>query len=355
MNSRISSYFFFVLLLCAFIAAVFIFLPFLTPIILGATTAVLAYPLYRLFCRMFARGKDRSNIAAFLTTVIVLIVVIVPIFFLAANVYAEIQSLYVSLTDEGGRSGVVSSLNSLSVTLSHFMFDAFPAYTFDSFNVTEYLKKILEWAFANLDNIFGGLARVAGYAFVFLLSIFYFLRDGAIFKRHFVSWSPLLDTHDEYVSSTLKKAVSSVFVGFLIVGVVQGILTGLGFYLFGIPAPSIWGSLAAVASLVPGLGTSLVIVPGIIYLLVTGQYLYAIGLSVWGVFAVGLIDNFLGPHLIHKGIDVHPFIILVSVLGGIAVFGPIGFVLGPLILALLFALLELYKTSFSQQQVNNTN
>lgn len=355
MNSRISSYFFFVLLLCAVVAAIFIFLPFLTPLILGGAMAVVSYPLYKWFCKIFAKGSDRSNWAALATTVVVLIVVLGPVFFLVASVYSETQSLYLALTDEGGRSQVITVLNSLSASLSHALFDIFPAYSFDSLNITEYFKKILEWAFANLDNIFGGLARVAGYAFVFLLALFYFLRDGAIFKKHFVSWSPLLDTHDEYVTRTLKRAILSIVFGALAVGVIQGILTGFGFWVFGIPAPSIWGSVAAVASLVPGLGTSLVIVPGIVYLVITGHYLYGIGLAIWGVFAVGLIDNFLGPHLLRRGIDVHPFIILISVLGGIAIFGPIGFVLGPLVLALLFALLELYKTSFSgsQQELKN--
>lgn len=347
MNSRISSYFFFILLLCAVVATIFIFLPFLTPIVLGGAMAVVSYPLYRRLSRIFAGDSGRSNMAAFLTVIIVLVVVMAPVFFVIANVYSEVQTLYVALTDEAGRSQVITTLNSLSQWLSHTLFDIFPAYSFDSLNITHYLQKILEWAFANLDNIFGGLAIVAGYTFVFLLSLFYFLRDGAVFKQHFISWSPLLDTHDEYVTKTLKKAILSIFVGALSVSIIQGILTGLGFKIFGIPAPAIWGSVAAVASLVPGLGTSLVTVPGIIYLIVTGHYLYAIGLAIWGVFAVGLIDNFLGPHLIKKGIDVHPFFILISVLGGIALFGPIGFVLGPLVLALLFALLELYKTSFS--------
>lgn len=349
MNSRISSYFFFILLLGAAVAAIFIFWPFLTPIILGATTAVVAYPLYRRLCKIFTKGKDRSNLAALATAVFVLILVLAPMFFLVGNVYSEIQSLYATLTDEGSRSEIIIQLNALSQSLSDALFGVFPAYSFDSLNITEYLKRILEWAFSNLDKIFGGLAIVAGYSFVFLLSLFYFLRDGAVFKKHFVSWSPLLDAHDEYVTGTLKRAILSIFVGALSVSVIQGVLTGIGFTIFGIPAPSIWGSIAAVASLVPGLGTSLVVVPGIIYLVVTGQYLYGIGLAIWGVFAVGLVDNFLGPHLLKRGIDVHPFLILISVLGGIATFGAIGFVLGPLVLALLFALLELYKTSFGRE------
>jgi predicted PurR-regulated permease PerM len=347
MKSNITSYFFFALLLCVVITSALIFWPFVTPLLLGAAAAVIAYPLYSLLLGKFKQGRWRKNIAALTTTLLILIVILIPLFFLIAKIYSEVQSLYLLLIDETGRSQVISALNALSKTMSHTLFDAFPAYSFDSLNVTEYLKSTLVWIFSNLDKVFSSIAMIAAYAFVFLLSTFYFLRDGAVIKSKFVAWSPLLDTHDEYISATMKRAIKSVFVGTITVSVVQGIMTGIGFLIFGIPAPSVWGSVASVASLIPGVGTSLVIIPGILYLLFVGNYLYALGLLLWGMIAVGLIDNFLGPYMVNRGIDAHPFLILISVLGGLVTFGMIGFVLGPLVLALLFALMDIYKTSFS--------
>lgn len=348
MNSRISSYFFFVLLLGAAVAAVMIFLPFLTSIVLGAAAAVVTYPIYRRIQKIFGVSAIRDNLSALCTVLFTLIVVLVPVFFLTFRIYSEIQSLYGVLIDESSRSQVIASLNSLSQWLSHSLFDVFPAYSFDSLNVTEYLKDALQWVFANLDTIFGSLTKVIGYVFVFLLALFYFLRDGATIKRRFISWSPLLDEHDEYISRTMKQAVKSVFAGTLAVSLIQGILTGVGFWIFGIPAAAVWGSLAALAALIPGVGTSLVIVPGVIYLAIFASPWQAIGLGIWGAFAVGLIDNLLGPYLINKGLNIHPFLILISVLGGLFTFGPVGFIFGPLILAFLFALLDLYRTSFSE-------
>jgi predicted PurR-regulated permease PerM len=107
----------------------------------------------------------------------------------------------------------------------------------------------------------------------------------------------------------------------------------------------VWGSIAAVAALIPGVGTALVVVPGVLYLFFTGSTGYAIGLLIWGLLAVGLIDNLLGPLVVNRGIKIHPFIILLSVLGGLTFFGLVGFILGPLIIAFLFALLEIYKNS----------
>jgi len=349
MTSQVSSYFFFVLLLCAVVASVFIFLPFLTPIVLGIAASVIAYPIYDNLSNTFGRrGSWRTNLAAFLTVLILVVVIVVPIFFLIARMYSEVQSLYAVMTDESGRSIIIDRLNGLSQSVSDHLFNLFPAYTFDSLNITAYIKDLLVWVFSNLDRVFTGIASVAIYLFIFLLSMFYFLRDGAMIKRKFVSWSPLLDKYDEYITLTLKKAVLSVFGGTIVVAVIQGILTGLGFYLFGIPGAAIWGAVAAVAAFIPGIGTSLVIVPGIIYLVVIGEQTMALGLFLWGILAVGLVDNILGPHLINRGVHIHPFLILISVLGGLSVFGPVGFVLGPLILAFLFSLLEIYRTSFTE-------
>jgi len=351
MVSRISSYFFFILLLCAVVASIFIFFPFLTPIILGVAASVIIYPVYRGLSRVFrvkpGASAIRTNLAAFITVLLLIVVIVVPLFFIISKMYVEVQSLYATLTDESNRATFITDLNNLSKTISDKLFNVFPAYSFDSFNITEYLKDILMWVFSNLDKIFKGIVAIAAYVFVFILATFYFLRDGAMIKRKFVSWSPLLDKYDEYITTTLKKAVLSVFGGTIVASVLQGLSTGLAFLVFGIPAPVVWGVLASFAAFVPGVGTSLVIVPGIIYLIIIGNYYYALGLAICGAVFINLIDNVLSPHLVNKGVHIHPFLILISVLGGLSMFGPVGFVLGPLILALLFALLEIYRTSFT--------
>ena len=116
----------------------------------------------------------------------------------------------------------------------------------------------------------------------------------------------------------------------------------VGIWIFGIPNATLWGSIAAIAALIPSVGTSLVVLPGVLYLFLFGERFAALGLMIWGMTAVGLIDNILGPHLMKRGIAIHPFFILLSVLGGLGLFGPVGFLIGPLILALLFALLDIY-------------
>jgi predicted PurR-regulated permease PerM len=273
------------------------------------------------------------------------VLVITPIIFMAKQIYVESESLYYSLTDEGSRSTLIDSLNNFSAALSERLYGIFPAYNFDSFNITKYIQNFLEWSFANLDTIFSSLTVFALEIFVMLFALFYLLRDGGKFKQDVIMLSPLADNYDDRIFSKLKQAIQSVVMGSLVVGLIQGVLTGLGFFLFGVPNPALWGSFAIVAALIPGIGTSLVLVPGILYLFFIGTTPHAIGLLVWGIVAVGVIDNLLGPLLVNRGVHVHPFLILLSVMGGLAFFGPIGFIAGPLIVALLFALLEIYKTT----------
>jgi predicted PurR-regulated permease PerM len=178
-----------------------------------------------------------------------------------------------------------------------------------------------------------------------LFALFYLLRDGGKLKQDLILLSPLADDYDIKIFLKLKQAIRSVVVGSLVVGLIQGILTGIGFFIFGVPNPALWGSFAVIAALIPGIGTSLVIVPGILYLFFISTHLHALGMLIWGILAVGFIDNFLGPMLVNRGVHVHPFLILLSVIGGLSFFGPIGFIAGPLLVALLVALLEIYKVN----------
>ena len=352
---RSSSYIFFILLLGAVLAAAFTFLPFLSPLVLALAAAVIVYPVYRDIIRIVGNGSIRRSLAALVTVILVLVVILVPLFFLGSKIYSEVQSLYAMLTDEANRSQVISSLDTAWQSISNAAFGALPDHSFQSLNVTEYLKTGLEWIFANLDKIFSSLALVAGYALVFLLALFYFLRDGGNLVRQAISWSPLLADNEEYIIRTFKRAIRSVFGGTLVTALLEGMSVGLAFLVFGIPAPALWGTMAAVAALVPGFGVSLLIIPGAAYLVLSGSYAYAAGLLVWGYTGIVLIDHIIGPNLINKGLQIHPFLILLSVLGGILTFGLIGFLLGPIILVVLFTLLEIYKNSFKRPEIARTN
>ena len=194
----------------------------------------------------------------------------------------------------------------------------------------------------NIGPIVTSLASVFLYVFLSLFGFFYLLKDGERFKNKVVSLLPLEPEYSEEIFSRLEHAVNSVIRGTLVIAAIQGIVAGLGFAIFGVPNAVLWGTIAALTALVPTLGTSLVVVPAVIYLFITGNAGAGFGLIAWGFLAVGLIDNTLSPYVMKRGIKIHPFLILLSVLGGISLMGPIGFLAGPLILSFLFALLDIY-------------
>jgi predicted PurR-regulated permease PerM len=345
MNNFSGQYFFMGLLLAVAILAIIIFLPFLTPLVFAVSLAVIFGPFYRSLLHYMFPKKEKSSIVAWITLLLVVLIVIVPGFLIVNKMYAEIQNMYYFLTEEGSRSVVINSLNRASDFVSSALFNIYPSASFDSFNVTNYIQQGLEWAFSHVDTLFTGVGKIAMGIFITFFALFYFLRDGREFKKQIIALSPLKDMDDERIFTKLEQAVYSIVGGSLVVSVIQGILTGIGFAIFQVPQPTVWGSIAAVAALIPGVGTALVVVPGVLYLFFTGSTGYAIGLLIWGLLAVGLIDNLLGPLVVNRGIKIHPFIILLSVLGGLTFFGLVGFILGPLIIAFLFALLEIYKNS----------
>ena len=185
---------------------------------------------------------------------------------------------------------------------------------------------------------------------MFLIAFYFFLKDGKKLKNYIVALSPLDDSDDELIVSRLKLAVSAAMKGNLLIGLIQGTLTGIGFAIFGVPNAVLWGSVAVIAAFLPGIGTSLVLAPAIIFLFVTGNTFGGVGLLIWGIIAVGLIDNLLGPRLVGRGMQLHPLAVFVAVLGGLSLFGPLGFLLGPLAVSVCLALVDIY-TSLKAQQI----
>jgi predicted PurR-regulated permease PerM len=145
-------------------------------------------------------------------------------------------------------------------------------------------------------------------------------------------------------------SVNSVVGGTLIVALIQGVLAGIGFAIFDVPNPAVWGSFAVIAALIPTVGTALIMFPAALYLITVNQPLAAGGLILWSVLLVGGIDNIVRPKLIERQTNIHPLAVLLSVIGGIAFFGPMGFLTGPIVLSLLIELLNVYKEMAVEQQ-----
>lgn len=309
----------------------FIFQPFLIALIFAAAIAVVLQPLYQ---RILGMLRGQKSLAAALTTFTALLILSIPITLLGTQITKEAADLYTALTKNGAHDTVIIRANAL---LQEFIPEA-------SIDLAQYARQALAWLLPNLASVFSSSARIALSAFVFFFALYYLLKDGVRLKHTIVHLSPLADTDDELVLTKLRTAVSAVIRGNLTIALIQGIVATIGFLIFGVPNATLWGSVTAIAALIPGVGTALVVVPVAIYLFLTGNIIATIGLLIWGATAVGLVDNLLGPRLLGRGTDLHPLLVFLAVLGGIALFGPLGILLGPVIVSLLIALLGIYTT-----------
>jgi len=322
-------------LIGVFILAVFIFWPFVYALILAVIFAVVFQPIYQRILKLFSR---LPSVAALLTTILIIIFILTPVVLLGIQVFKEAGQLYSALAANSGREAILNIFRDATNKIQQVV----PGAANFSLNPDQYIKQLATWLVQNLGAIFSNFAKMLMDFFIFLLAFYYLLKDGGRLKKLVLRISPLSDADNETIFSKLELAVNSVVRGNLAVALIQGISTSVGLTIFGVPNAILWGTIAAITALIPGVGTSLVILPSIAYLFLAGQVLAAIGLIIWGVLAVGLIDDFLGPKIVGRGMKLHPLLVILAVLGGIAFFGPMGFLLGPLALSLFFTLLEIY-------------
>ena len=333
-TSRLQLIFFIILTAGVSVLTFFIFKPYLAPIFLAGVIAIASSPLYKKILKIFWGQKF---IASFFAVFIILVIVLAPTVLIAMALFKEATGFYdnVSYWQAGGED----FLN----MITKFAEEKIRAFSPDfSLNLVGYLSSFADWMVGHIDTFFSSLFKILIGLLLMIISLFYFLKDGDKIIKKLILLSPLSDLYDEQIIKRVGMAINSIVRGSLTIALVKGFLTASGFAIFGVPNPILWGVVSALASFVPIVGSGVVIAPAVLYLAVATSYPVAIGLAIWGVALIGLADNFLSPVLMKKGMMIHPFVILLSILGGVGFFGPIGFIAGPVVLSLLFALFDIY-------------
>ncbi len=329
-QSKIHNYFFSVLFVLALVLNFFVFQPYLSILAVALTFAVIFHPLYKWLLKRLIN----SSFSSFIATVAVFLIFILPIVFWSQQIFVEARNLYEAFAADSSTNVFVNGLvhylrGSQSINISGWTVD-----------LNQYLRNFFDSIASNLSGLFSSIVSLFLAFALFLFSLFFFFRDGDKLYEAAIRLVPLPVNANKAILAKMRLAINSVIRGQIAVALAQAVLTIIGFSVFGIPNPVLWGSMALFAALVPTLGTSIVLAPGILYLYFTGSIGQAIGLLIWAVFAIGTIDNILGPYIINRGVKIHSLVILLAVLGGVKFFGPIGFLLGPLILSFMVALFE---------------
>ena len=340
----------FVLILVLGVSVLFLAVawPFLKPLLLGALLASLCRPLYLWMVRLL---RGRRSLAAVLTLLLLLIIIAGPLSAFVGLVVSQAVTVSESaipwVQQHFGSAG--------SFNLHDWLVQRFPTlapHVPDQAQIVETLGRAAKATGGFL--VVGATQFTAGTAgflldlFVMVYAMFYFFRDGKKMIDKIFYYMPL-DHEDEVVLlERLTSVTRATIKGTLVIGVIQGTLSGLAFWVAGIDGAAFWGTVMTVLSIVPGIGAALVWAPAVIYLYITGQSLTATLLLIWCAAVVGTIDNLLRPILVGKDAQMPDLLILLGTLGGLFLFGPIGFNVGPIVCGLFLTVWEIYGATFKE-------
>lgn len=333
---RFQVYFFVVILVASAALTLVVFKPYLTLLAFGGVLAIISMPIYRRFFRLF---RSRTS-AAFLSSLSVGLIILLPIVLFLAALTSELITIFGNVRSY---FDTVTLTQYLGKVLPPSLHPQIPGLIDEGYTLA---RRAVELLSGNLVHLFSNAFSIVFGFMVILIAVYYLLKDGKQVKDELLALSPLGDQYDELVFEKVTVAVRAVMGGVLIIGLIKGVLAGFFFWVFHVPAPLFWGAITGVACFIPVLGSALVTVPASAYLFLTGHYVEAAGLLAVSIGIIGLIDNFLQPKLVESRTQIHPLLILLSILGGLQFYGFSGFILGPLTLAVTMALIDIYKKEF---------
>ncbi|CAG0995962.1 Putative transport protein YdiK [Geobacteraceae bacterium] len=319
--------------------------PFLTSLGWAGVIGVLTFPLYR---RLRARLGERDTVAAGLMTPAVVLTLVVPFvgltFFLvqeAAMAYGFLEKI----AADGGKSIVESVQNHPVVKPWIARIEDYTgplSFEIDTRllpEMKEVAAKVLGYSKEIVKNVFVFTIKLI----LMVITLFFIYRDGERIQRHVLAIVPLTAANKDILTDTIRRVLKAVMYGVFLTCLVQGALGGIGFWVAGLPSPLLFGAIMAVCALIPVVGTGLIWLPAAIYLLANGEIVRGIGLIIWGFVAVSSIDNVIRPFFISGKARLPVLVIAIGGLGGLASFGLLGAVVGPIVLALFLALFEMYR------------
>jgi len=325
------------LLLASCVGLAWILVPFYAAILWGVIIATMSSPLYG---RLLPHLKHRRNLTAALVLVVVLVAGVFPLALLTASMAREATQIY-ALIDSGAWDPAVYIRD---------LFDALPAWLaalFDRFGLVDFdtLQRRLVAAFAQGTQVIAAQALAIGLdTFDFVMSLFialylafFLIRDGSSLARTVGSRIPLAAVHKRELIGKFQVVVRATVKGSLLVAAIQGALGGLAFWALDVSGALIWGVIMAFLALVPVVGAGLVWLPVAAYFMLVGATWKAVALLVFGALVIGSIDNVLRPILVGRDTRLPDYVVLITTLGGISVFGINGVIIGPAIAAMFVA------------------
>jgi len=316
------------------ILGIAIALPFMTYIVLAGILTYTLFPIYH----FINQRTRRPQLSAGLCVALALLVMILPTVYLVSELVDQISGAYNTLQTDS-LTQVGDYLNSL--TNGRLDFQEI---------LSSALDQLRQSVVGLAPNILGSISELLLGFFIMFFVMFYGFREGQGFITYLKALIPLEGGLKDSLFLEMRTVTQAVLYGQVLTAVIQGGLGGIGLLIFGVPNSLFWGAIMMITAFLPVLGTPMIWVPAAVGLILDGKATRGILLLIYGATLVMNIDNFLKPKLVSGRTKVHPVLILIGVLGGLKVFGFIGMLVGPLILAILVALIKFYEQNYMQRK-----
>jgi predicted PurR-regulated permease PerM len=316
-------------------------LPFINVLAWATVLVVVFYPVHR---RLVAR-TNRPATSALISCLLVIFVILIPLSLVALALVREFSGAAQNLQYQFG--AIFDPNTSIGRFVARIL-DWIGNYVDvgqlrDPQSMQERLQQVLGPIAQRTLGLVGGALGVVVQIFFIIFTMYYLFRDGAKIMSALPDVLPLQRKQSEEIFTRTRDVISASVNGVLVIAAIQGALGALAFFALGVPSPLVWGVVMMFFSLIPMAGAFIVWIPAAIFLAVTGHWVKAVLLVAWGAFVIGTVDNFLRPKLVGEKTKLHELFIFFSVLGGLHVFGVLGLVLGPVVLAITLALLDVMR------------
>jgi predicted PurR-regulated permease PerM len=324
---------------------------FLSTLVIAAILVTAVYPVHRLLNKKI---HIPSTFSALLSLILVAVVILGPFmlfFFFIAGQASD------AVTNFGDKINSLPKFDMIPAMLKNGLVDKWiatlgryvPITTAEVMTtVKDFVTTISSFILSNATGILKNLTVFFLHFIVFLFAMFYFLKDGERFVAYLNSLLPMSEKYRKELFSKLSHLSYGIIYGLFGAAIAQGLMSGLGFWIVGINNAAFWGSIAALFSVIPYIGTAVVWVPVVVYLLFTHHWIAALFLAAWSVLVVGTVDNMVKPYLIGSSATLHPFAVLIVIFGSTFAFGLKGLIFGPFILTLTLAFLHIYELEYTK-------
>ncbi len=345
---KLPGYFLIVCLLMVFAALLYILWPFITVIFVAAVLTVSFYPVYKKLVQ-WLRGWTRTS--SFLTCILVILIIVGPLSAFVLLLTSEAVNTY-ELVQEKINSGAFDQY--FQWEDGGFFYDLKnelePLVDVEQIDIREniisFAQNLSTFLVSQTANIIKSISSIAVSLIVMLFCMYYFFKDGDKLVDKVGALSPLPTQYETELFKKIQSMVKAVVFGVFVTAIAQGLVGGIGFAILSVPNPVFWGTAVAFFSLVPVVGTAMIWVPAAIIFAALGQYGSAIFMLLWGLLAIGSVDNILRPYLIGGKAHTYPLMTFLVVLGGVIVLGLKGVVIGPLILIILMSFVHIYEAEY---------